>query len=540
MSPTAQTLSVSTPGPADRDRVWQLADSIGTPFASLDNGRVYVRIADGSWVLPLRSSEFRELIHAVWLTAHDRPPRDEHLRIARHAVSGRALFGGETPHRVHLRLARSFEERDSQVPVCSVSCDPYPSSVADIRRGGSADAVTIDLANGREEFVHITRDGWRVTTETNHCFLRAPATGPMPTPVQPASPGRTPALDRIRELLRIPRNQWPRVLAWLLAALHPGPDTVRYHLHYPILALHGPAESGASSAAFCLRNLIDPNAAGFVNHLRTETQILRLALSGWVLAYDGIDRLSERILGTLGRISSSASYDLRDPGSSESYYFTIARPQIVTLRTTAHTASSPIPRYGHRTLVIGMDTIPRAEQRTHNEILTEFAGLAPQAFGELCTAVSAALSDTEPSLPDRRLVCLDTSLWAISATPALGIHPQEMTAALAVPPKPIVAAVEQLFAADPVWKGSPTALAHALPALPGVPTNPIALSRLLNASLAELAESGISISVERNMRSRTITLAHDRCYETAKQTEPKEELVDLDESMPSASKAQAA
>ena len=237
-------------------------------------------------------------------------------------------------------------------------------------------------------------------------------------------------------------------------------------------------------------------------------QVLRLALSGWVIAYDGIERLTGRLQGILSRISSGAGYDLRDPGDSEPYSFVIARPQIFTMRTASVTAaSSPLPRDSHRTLAVQMDTIPLAERRTRNDIFTEFARLVPLALGELCTAVSTALAAGETALPGRRLVCLDSAIWAIAGASALDIDPTEMIRAMEVPPKPIVAAVEQLLAADPVWKGSPTALAAALPSIPGVPANPIALSRLIKASTAVLSEAGIQVEVERSNGRRRITLS---------------------------------
>ncbi|MCP5110532.1 MAG: hypothetical protein GY953_06820 [bacterium] len=439
----------------ERDLLYDVARTIGTPFIA-DNGRSYLWVHESSECLPIRHPALRERLQAIWLKHHGLLPRADNLCAARHALTAFARFGDQENYRIFSRIAPTGE------------------------------AITVDLNDGANRVVHIRPGGWSVTTDTVGHFLRPRASGPLPVPSQPAEPGRTPGLDGLRQLLNVAdRSHWLRVLTWLMSCLHPGMSSYPFQVQYPILALHGPPESGRTTAALLLRTLIDPAATPFSSASRHEAHLLRLAVSRWVLAYDDILRLSIRMTESLNRLSSGTGFELYEPGDPDRIGFHLARPQIVNL---PHPIAAGLT---YRTLSVPMEPIPTDPRRRLEQILIEFTSLAPRALGELCTAAAHALTLHQEVALKARCVSPDAASWALAAAPALGVTEKELSAALAVPPVPIVAAVSDFLTTRGAWTGAPADLAERL----GVPARH--LTRMLNRHQAELIRAGIRYTHKR-------------------------------------------
>ncbi len=111
--------------------------------------------------------------------------------------------------------------------------------VAAVDRG-----LVVDLGRPDGRVAVITPAGWAIEARSPCLFRRTEAVGELPLPV------RGGALGDFRQLVNVPNEDWPVVVAFLVAALMPD-------LAHPILLLSGEQGAAKSTCAKLVVQLVD-------------------------------------------------------------------------------------------------------------------------------------------------------------------------------------------------------------------------------------------------------------------------------------------
>lgn len=225
-APQAEALAPTAPAPVDdaRPQAAVLVDLALTAYAlGVDTGGDAFAVSRHGPQVALgfrgRGGSLRAALAAAYHEEFDRPPSAAALQAALLVLEGRAEREERTA--LALRVARPAAER-----------------------------LVIDLGRPDGRVVIVEPGGWRLADvpPDGVIFRRTALTGALPDPV----PGG--ALDELRGLVHVAEEDWPLMLAWLVAALLPDVPA-------PILTLTGPEGAGKSTAGRMLVGVVDPGPA---------------------------------------------------------------------------------------------------------------------------------------------------------------------------------------------------------------------------------------------------------------------------------------
>jgi hypothetical protein len=426
-----------------------------SPFCSKDGQACasFPASTEHRTVAPLRSALFRDWLTAIFYKETDTAPSPLAFRTVLRTLEAQARFGDFPKQPVSRRIA--FEG------------DPFfPSK------------IILDLANPAGEVLEITSRDWQITNNFKTAFRQSTSALPLPNP-QPPVPSPQP-LAPLRTLLNLPTNAWHSVLAWLTAALRPtGP--------YPILVLNGPSGSGKSVLARALRALIDPSAAPLHRLPARDHELCQLALHNWILVFDQIHRVPNKISETLCALSSGDAIEITQPDLRDPLVFEVARPIIlIAPHDETQRAWTPPRTLSRRTLTVHLDHISRP--RPESAIWSAFETLHAGALAILCDAVRTALSRIRDIDLGNVARFPDCAIWTAAAAPALGLHQAAILNAFADPASvwagadPLREALHALLETTGSWSGDATDLLNQLRSrvpLAALPATPKGLSQAL-------------------------------------------------------------
>lgn len=447
--------------------------NLASPFLSKDGQACasFPASTEHRTVAPLRSALFRDWLTAIFYKETDTAPSPLAFRTVLRTLEAQARFGDFPKQPVSRRIA--FEG------------DPFfPSK------------IILDLANPAGEVLEITSRDWQITNNFKTAFRQSTSALPLPNP-QPA-PSPQP-LAPLQDLLKLSTDAWNRALVWLTAALRPtGP--------YPILVLNGPSGSGKSVLARALRALIDPSAAPIHRLPARDHELCELALHNWILVFDQVHRVPNKISETLCALSSGDAIEITQPDLRDPLVFEVARPIIlIAPHDETQRAFAPPRTLARRTLTVQLEHISRP--RPESAIWSAFETLHAGALAILCDAVSTALSRIRdidlgnvPRFPD-------CAIWTAAAAPALGLHLAAVLNAFADPASvwagadPLREALHALLETTGSWSGDATDLLNQLRSRVPLAALP-ATSKGLSQALPNIA--GIHIKRSRNENTRTL------------------------------------
>lgn len=322
------------------------------------------------------SRGFREYLTRQLYETEHKAPAAQSIQESLNVLTSRARFDGEA-FEVHIRIAHHD------------------------------DAIYVDLVDDAWRIAKISTEGWHIIAADASPvrFRRSRGMLALPDPV----PGC--AIDSLREFVNISNDQWPLLLAGLVAWFRP-------NYPFPLLALHGEQGSAKSTTARILRALIDPNRASLRSEPRDERDLMIAATNGWVVALDNLSRIPPSLSDALCRLATGGGFGTRKLyENDEEVLFDAKRPVLINGIEELATRSDLLDR----ALVLTLPTIPDDKRRTESELWEEFERKRPGILGALLDAVSHALCNVADVRLARLPRMADFAQWAVAAEPALGL-----------------------------------------------------------------------------------------------------------------------
>jgi len=165
----------------------------------------------------------------------------------------------------------------------------------DLRYAEVEGITYVDLGDPFGRCVRASKDGWEVLSSAPVFFRRSPLTLPMPVPI----PG-TGDVDKIFDLMNIPEEKRPLLLAWLVSAFFPNDP-------HPIAHFDGEKGTGKSRSLFYCGATVDPNGAPLRKMPRDGERWVEAVLGGYFIPLDNLTTLTEEQSNQLCRASTGDS-----------------------------------------------------------------------------------------------------------------------------------------------------------------------------------------------------------------------------------------
>lgn len=273
-----------------------------------------------------------------------------------------------------------------------------------VRVGGQDGKVYIDMGTEAWNAIEVDGDGWRIVDAPPVAFRRPASLKPLPMPKRGAT------LELLRKYLNLEPDQWPLVIAWLIAAARPvGP--------FPILALAGEQGTAKSTTVRALKELLDPAAAGLRGQPEDIRDLWVGANNGWLLAYDNVSRLHDDVSDALCRLATGGGYAKRANYTDDGEFLMDAqRPVVINGIGDIVTR----PDLMDRCILLCPPIIPENRRRNESEFWSDFERERPLLLGALLDALSVGLRNLPGVKLDAPPRMADFARFAVAAEPAYG------------------------------------------------------------------------------------------------------------------------
>jgi hypothetical protein len=293
----------------------------------------------------------------------------------------------------------SYERREALLTLSDRAWDTDPVPTAVRIANPTPDSIAVDLGNCEGEYVLITREGWRITTERSRViFLRGQQTKALPTPIRGGD------LSKLWQLMNISEKMRPMVLANLICSMFKFAD-------HPILSLKGQPGAAKTTTAGMYAFLLDPVEVGEGQGIKDTVialpddvrDIYVTAGNRYFLTYDNIDSMSNAQQTALSIISTGGMRTGRT-------LYTNSNASSIPVRGCLTITSIDPGRlkadFLDRLISVDVEPIPGGVFKTAAEIRRQFDAMHPEVLGglfDLAAGVLANLDDVRRDMQRRKV-----------------------------------------------------------------------------------------------------------------------------------------
>lgn len=459
------TSSTAIPWPRGSGTVGQLLEFArdAEVFRDADDA-AYATLPVSGRTVRVRSQAFRDWLTArFWLTGEQRPSKPQ-MRDALDDIDTWVRMAGEV---------RPVGRRVAEVEGC----------------------LYLDLGGADGRAVEIDAEGWRIVGSAPVNFVRAPGMGALPEPVRGGS------IESLRAYVLATDDSFLTAVAWLLSTLRPnGP--------YPLLYLTGAQGSAKSTTATFLKTLIDPHEAMLRGLPSTEEDLFVGSLSGQVLAFDNISRISDAMSDALCRLATGATFTTRRRFTdTDEVRITAARPMLLTGIVDA----TGRPDLADRLFRLELQRIPDGQRVSERALHASFETDRPMLLGALLDlAVEGLRASGEPRLQSGMRM-IDAVEWSQACLGRLATEEklietlrssQDLVVADLIALNPVAQAILKIVHQRGEWRGTATQLLVEVRRLTpreehNVPRGSAQLSAEIHRLATDLRKIGVEIESRR-------------------------------------------
>jgi len=273
-----------------------------------------------------------------------------------------------------------------------------------VRIGEAGGRIYLDLGTPDWRVVEIDASGWRVVQSAPVKFIRPSGMRSLPIPVAGGK------IVELRPFLNVTDDDFTLIVAYLVMAFKSsGP--------YPILCINAEHGAGKTTATRIIRGLIDPNVADIRPAPREEQDLIIAANNGWVLAFDNVSHISEKLADAMCRVSTGTGFGTRTLFTdTDETLVRVCRPQIVNGIPDLATRAD----FADRAVITSFSSIPDHQRKKEAELWVKFEEAHPRILGALLDGVSCALRRQHNVKLEKTPRMADFAQWVEAAAPAFG------------------------------------------------------------------------------------------------------------------------
>lgn len=269
---------------------------------------------------------------------------------------------------------------------------------------------------GSGEAIAIDGSGYRLVADPPVIFVNGPYAGTLPVP----EPGGD------AELLRgyfpnLEHQDWVSMLGFMVACFTPAGG-------FPVLLVHGPANTGKSTLTDVLKRILDPVVGyGARTALPTKPEdLMNIACQRHLVSFDNISYVSGEMSDALCGLATGSSIETRTLYAQGSTTAVMARCPIIL---NGITIGNLRPDLASRCVRIETRPIPEDADSDDGSLFARLERDLPKILGFLFSAVSMAIRDQRETkvTPAHRL--RDAATMATAAEPELGLKDGEILTA---------------------------------------------------------------------------------------------------------------
>lgn len=437
---------------------------------------------DGQQVLKLRSRAFKQYIAHHIYKNYGRIISADTINNIIQLLEGKAVFDGKE-YELYVRIAQY------------------------------GDAIWYDIGNG--SVVHIDKSGWRTSSTPPILFKRFPHQRVQVIPI----PGGN--IDDLCNFVNL-QNEDEKLLfiVYTVACFIP-------NFPHPLLVFYGPQGAGKTTPLRLIKSLVDPSVLKTLTAPDTLREFVQLASHHHFLFLDNLSSIRDWLSDALARACTGDGFTKRELFSDDddviySFQRTIGLNGINLVVQKADLLD--------RSMLIGLERIPKEKRREEQEFWKEFKKLKPGILGAIFDCVVLALIEyPDISLPSHPRMA-DFARWGCAIARALGHEDQDFLDAYyrninsqndaAIEASPVGIALLDFMDDLDEWEGTASDLLGELEEKAEKlkintkarewPKDPSWLTRRIQLIHSNLADQGIIVVRDDKSRPRRILLRKSR------------------------------
>ena len=395
-------------------------DQHNTPYArmKIDNVNVTMKI---------RSRNFKAWLTGLLWRYEEKAPGTEALYGAINVLEAKALFEGKK-YTLYNRVAPD------------------------------EDGFWIDMADDKWRAVKVTGEGWCIVDEPPILFKRYSHQRPLVQPQRGGDPWR------FLDFINVDNEDTATRLTLLAAAI----SYLVPSIPHPILVTYGIQGSGKTWLFKLIRKLVDPSVMEVLTLPRNERERIQQLDHHWCAFYDNVTRLPSWMSDTLCRAATGSGFSKRELYTDDNdvtYNFK---------RCVGLNGINIAAQRGDlldRSLLIGLQDIPKTRRRTEKELLAKFESCKAEILGGFLDVLVQAIQEYPSVNPKMMFRMADFTRWGCAIAKALGLSPEDFMKAYekkvrlqvqeAAHSSPVATVVLSFMESSERWEGTPSQL-HVL------------------------------------------------------------------------------
>lgn len=348
-------------------------DQHRTPHARIQQNDVNV-------TLKIRSRAFKAWIANLLWQHEEKAPGNEGIHGALNVLEAKALFEGNEYHLWN-------------------------------RVAPAADGIWIDKADEKWRAIKVTAEGWEIVDQPPILFKRYNHQLPL---TEPKHGGDS---CRFLDFINLNEEDDATRLTLLCAVISYLIPTIPH----PILVAYGIQGSGKTWLFRLIRKIVDPSVIEVLTLPRNERERVQQLDHHWCAFYDNVTALPSWMSDTLCRAASGSDFSKRELYTDDNdITYSFKRCIGINGINIAAQRGDLLDR----SLLIGLQDIPKTRRRTEKELLAEFESYRAEILGGFLDALVQAIREYPSVNPKGLFRMADFTRWGCAITIGLG-RPKE-------------------------------------------------------------------------------------------------------------------
>lgn len=271
------------------------------------------------------------------------------------------------------------------------------------------DKIYIDLGNEAYETIEISKDGFKVVSDSPINFFRNKTMRALPAPSTAGD------ISILKTIVNLNEQQFKLWTAFLFGCFNPkGP--------FPLLIVNGNAGAGKTFFTEITKSIVDPAFAPIRSLPKTEEDLMVIAQNNWLLAFDNLSGLSHQLSDSFCKMATGVGFSRRmlytNTGES---VMSAARPAILNGIETITERQD----LADRSIVLNLSMITANMRKSKMDLLRLFEDNLPSILAFFCSATAVALRNLSTVNVNNAPRMADFAKWVIAAEEALGFSTGE-------------------------------------------------------------------------------------------------------------------